>query len=253
MNNTMDFEYVLLLYSSSVIVSLITIACMLGLYYFMFRDLQRHRPDTLGLSASSSRYASSSSGDTSISGKQFSSCNSRHQSTPIPLPRPRLASATNSLNSLVDVEPFRLPDFWHSNVRGYFQTAEILFDHANVSDEVTKYAKLLDSLQKNHAVFPKITDILQNIPNDRPYSSLKAFLLKKYSSTTSDSVSALLHTRRRGDDSVLDYFQRLKTTLGDAFEPESNFQTELLRHCLLNSVDVDVRMNLYHYKHLPLD
>ena len=139
------------------------------------------------------------------------SCNSRHQSTPIPLPRPRLASATNSLNSLVDIEPFRLPDFWYSNVRGYFQTAEILFDHANVSDEVTEYAKLLDSLQKNHAVFPKITDIVQNIPNDRPYSSLKAFLSKKYSSTTSDSVSALLHTRRRGDHSVLDYFQRLNS------------------------------------------
>ena len=102
-------------------------------------------------------------------------------------------------------------------------------------------------------MFPKITDILQNIPNDRPYCSLKAFLLKKYSSTTSDSVSALLHTCRRSDDSVLDYFQRHKTTLGDAFEPESNFQTELLRHCLLNSVDVDVRINLYHFKHLPLD
>ena len=42
-------------------------------------------------------------------------------------------------------------------------------------------------------------------------------------------------------------------TLGDAFEPESNFQTELLRHCLLNSADVDVRMNLYHYEHLPLN
>ena len=27
----------------------------------------------------------------------------------------------------------------------------------------------------------------------------------------------------------------------------------VLRHCLLNSVDVDVRTNLYHYEHLPLD
>ena len=105
MNSAIDFEYVLLLYSNSVIGSLIAIVCMLGLNYFMFRDLQRNRPDTLGLSASSSRHAnisSSSSGDTSIAGPQFSSCNSRHQSTPIPLLRQRLASATSSLNSLVD-------------------------------------------------------------------------------------------------------------------------------------------------------
>ena len=52
---------------------------------------------------------------------------------------------------------------------------------------------------------------------------------------------------------MLDYFQRLKTTLGDAFEPESNFQAELLRHCFLNFVDADVQMNLYHYEHLALD
>ena len=169
------------------------------------------------------------------------------------MPRPRLASATSSLNSLVDVEPFQLPDFWHSNVREYFQTAKILFDDAYVSDEVTKYTKLLGSLQKNHAVFPKTIDILKNIPHDRPYSSLKASLLENFSNTTRDNVSALLHACQRDDDSVLDYFQRLKTILGDAFKPESNFQTKLLRHCLLNSIDVNVRMDLYHYEHLPLD
>ena len=102
-------------------------------------------------------------------------------------------------------------------------------------------------------MFPKITDILQNIPHDHPHSSLKVSLLEKLFSTTRNNVSALLHTCRCGDDSVLDYFQRLKTTLGDAFEPESNCQTELLRHCLLNSVDIDPRMNLYHYEHLPFD
>ena len=136
---------------------------------------------------------SSLSGDTSIAGPQFSSCNSRHQSTPVHLPRPRLATATSSLNSLVDVKPFRLPDFWHSNVRKYLQTAEILFDHANVSDEVTKYTKLLNSPQKNHAVFLKITDILQNIPQDCPYSSLKASPLEKFSSITRNNVSAFAH------------------------------------------------------------
>ena len=99
----------LLLYSSSVIGSQITIVCMLGLYYFMFRDSQRHQPDTLGLPASSSWHTNvnlSSSDDTSIAGPQFLPCNPRHQSTPIPLPRPRLATATSSLNSLVEVEPF---------------------------------------------------------------------------------------------------------------------------------------------------
>ena len=128
-----------------------------------------------------------------------------------------------------------------------------MFDHTNVSDEVTNYTKLLYSLQKNRAMFPKIIDILQNIPHDGPYSTLKASLLESFSNTTRDNVSALLDTCRRGDDSVLDYFQRLETSLGDAFEPKSNFQTELLRHCLLNSVDVDVQMNLYHHEHLPLD
>ena len=80
------------------------IAYMLCLYYFMFRDLQRHRPDTLGLPASPSMDTNvnySSSGDANIAGPQFSSCNPRHQSTPVSLPRPRLASATSSLNSLV--------------------------------------------------------------------------------------------------------------------------------------------------------
>ena len=42
-------------------------------------------------------------------------------------------------------------------------------------------------------------------------------------------------------------------TLGDAFEPKANFQAELRRYCLLNSVDGDVRTNFYLYEHLFLD
>ena len=99
--------------------------------------------------------------------------------TPVSTPGPKQAGATTSLNSLVDVEPFRLPDFWHSNVCGYFQTAEILFDHENVLDEVIKYTKLLDSLQNNRVVFSKISDILRNIPHGRPYSNLKASPVRK--------------------------------------------------------------------------
>ena len=110
----MNFKYVILLYSSSVIGNLLTIVCMLGLYYFMLRDLQRHQPHKFGLTSSSScsGYVNSSScDDTSNVDPQFLLCNPSHQSTPIPALRSRLAGVTISLNSLGEVVSLRLPDF----------------------------------------------------------------------------------------------------------------------------------------------
>ena len=147
----------------------------------MFRDLQRHQFYTSSLSASSGSNLNanlSSSGDITNVGPQFLSCNPRYQSFPIPTLGSRLAGATFSLNSLAEVESFRLLDFWHRDIRQYFQTAKILFNYANDMDEVTKYTKLLNLLQKNHTVFPKITDILKNIPHYCFYSCLNASLLE---------------------------------------------------------------------------
>ena len=79
-------------------------------------------------------------------------------------------------------------------------------------------------------MFPEITDILQNIPHERPYA--KKLPCWKNFPAPHVILSPLFCTLA---DVVKIWGSITFSDLNDAFEPESKFQAELLRHCLMTS------------------
>ena len=78
------------------------------------------------------------------------------------------------------------------NVVGYFKTIELLFnDNGVTSDsEHSKYASLVTALSKNKNALSKVTDILQGLDDQVPYSQFQTALLDRYSSEQITVVEA---------------------------------------------------------------
>ena len=179
--------------------------------------------------------------------------------SPTPRPRKRLELSTNSstensqLPSNLSQHSVHLPDFWPMNVIGYFKTIELLFNDNGVTSEHSKYAFLVTALSKNKNALSKVTDILQRLDDQVPYSQLKTALLDRYLSEQSESPHSLLYQCERGKDTVVEFLLRLKTRLGRHYDADSCLINDLIRHRLLESVDPQIRLGLYHYESGSVD
>ena len=116
--------------------------------------------------------------------------------SPTPRPRRRLKLSTKSstensqLPSNLSQHSVHLPDFWATNVVGYFKTIELLFNDNGVTSERSKYASLVTALSKDKNALSKVTDILQRLGDQVPYSQIKTALLDRYSSEQITVVEA---------------------------------------------------------------
>ena len=99
----------------------------------------------------------------------------------------------------------------------------------------------------------RVTDILQRLGDQVPYSQIKTALLDRYSSEQSESPHSLLYQCERGKDTVVDFLSRLKTRLGRHYDADSCLINDLIRHRLLESVDPQIRLGLYHYESGSVD
>jgi len=141
-----------------------------------------------------------------------------------------------------------IPDFWPKNVAGYFKTIEILFAEWGVNSESLKYTTLVTALSKNQSYLAKVADVLQHLDNNCPYTQLKKGLLERYSTDLSPSPLQIIHQCSRGSDTISEFLVRLKTNLGQHYDPQSSLLTDALKHKLLESVDPQTRLALYQYE-----
>ena len=106
-----------------------------------------------------------------------------------------------------------------------------------MSSESQKYRALLVSLSKRPSVLQRISDLLPSDIPDDPYTSLKTQLLARFSTPSKQYLSTLLNECNRGTLTVCEFLQKLRSTLSSHYDPSSQLHEDLLRHCILNSVD----------------
>ena len=101
-------------------------------------------------------------------------------------------------------ESIKLPNFWYHNVTAYFHTVELLFDHASILDEVSRYPKLIHALTKYIDVMKTLASVLQSLSREHPYTDLKNHLLRQYARRQITSIPVMLQTCNRRSESVTD-------------------------------------------------
>ena len=161
-------------------------------------------------------------------------------------------SSGSTINS-ASMSSASLPAFWPIRPREYFDFAEQFFQINGIADEQQRYCHLVSAIGNQPQTIAKVSDVLRHRQETNSYSQLKNALLNRYSSVCSDWTTQLLQNTKRGTMSCKDFLFQLRSTLGDLYIPRSVTQTDLLRYCLLNSLDKTTRLFLYQYEMGPLD
>ena len=91
----------------------------------------------------------------------------------------------------------KLPTFWTAQPTVWFLQAEAQFNIRKVTEDSTKYYYVVSALDQTTA--SRITDVLQNPPDNGLYDNLKKRLLETYGQSRRDRASKLLHLSGLGD------------------------------------------------------
>ena len=145
-----------------------------------------------------------------------------------------------------------LPPFWPNDPKGYFSACETLLEASRIKDEGLRYNALLNALTKSPDTLKKVHDMLPATNVKAPYTELKRKLIERFSTTGKQCLSGLLSNCRRGDLTAVGYLAQLRTTLGGHYGG-STLQDDLLRHCLLASVDSTTQKLLKLHDSLSVD
>ena len=169
-----------------------------------------------------------------------------------PLPSPNF---NNTFTSIIEPHHTTVPlgEFWVHDSIGFFKACEVLFAASEVSSESQKYRALLVSQSKRPSVLQRISDFLPSDIPDDPYTSLKTQLLERFSMPSKQCLSELLNECNRGTLTVCKFLQKLRYTLSSHYDPSSPLHEDLLRHCILNSVDPSTRKFLRLNDNMSLD
>ena len=177
-----------------------------------------------------------------------------HTSTPttsLPNQNHTLSFSDNSpQNSTL---PLLLPDFWEFNATGYFHSIELIFEDKNVITELSKYCLLIQALSKTAHVLKRMSDVIRTVDSTTPYTVLKLALIQRYTSRSSSCLQTILDECDRNESTVSEYLMRLHSLLGEHYDSSSPLHRDLIRHKLLESLDPQLRLCLYHYEDGPLD
>jgi hypothetical protein len=107
----------------------------------------------------------------------------------------------------------RLPPFWPDQPRLWFAQAEAQFALASVTSEKTKFNYVISQLEYRHAA--EVEDIIISPPADEPYTTLKAELVRRLSSSRDQRVCQLLTHEEMGDRKPSQFLRHLKSLAPD--------------------------------------
>jgi hypothetical protein len=107
----------------------------------------------------------------------------------------------------------RLPPFWPDRPRLWFAQAEAQFNLASVPSETTKFNYVVSQLEYRHAA--EVEDIIILPPANEPYTTLKAELVRRLSSSRDQSVRQLLTQEEIGDRKPFQFLRHLKSLAPD--------------------------------------
>ena len=98
-----------------------------------------------------------------------------------------------------------------------------------------------------------MSDVLASVDTDTSYTTLKAALIQRYTSQSSGCLQSILNECCRGNKSVSEYLIELRSRLGEHYDTRSLLHMDLLKHKLMESLDPQSRLCLYHYENEPIE
>ena len=102
-----------------------------------------------------------------------------------------------------------LPPFWPDRPGIWIAQTEAQFAIANVTSERTKFNYVISQLEYRHAA--EVEDIIVAPPAVEPYTTLKAELVRRLSSSRDQRVRQLLTHEEMGDRKPFQFLRHLKS------------------------------------------
>jgi hypothetical protein len=119
----------------------------------------------------------------------------------------------SSQGGLIHRAAVRLPPFCPDRPGLWFAQAEAQFNLASVTSEKTKFNYVISQLEYRHAA--DVEDIIITPPADEPYTTLKAELVRRLSSSRDQRVRQLLTHEEMGDRKPSLFLRHLKSLAPD--------------------------------------
>ena len=149
----------------------------------------------------------------------------------------QLLSALQMINvSDVHAVSLKLPKFWPSRAKGWFEQAESQFVLRGITKDETKYHHVMSSLDMD--TVDRLTGFLDNPPTENKYDALKAKMVTKFAPLEYERGVQLLDITAQGLETPGKLMDRMLRLWSD-MNPEAMFRTAFL--CQMPS---DVRMTL---------
>lgn len=147
--------------------------------------------------------------------------------------------ATGQPSGDVGAVRLRLPQFWPSDPLLWFAQVEAQFSTAKITGQLTKFHQVIAVLSPEVAT--EVRDLILTPPNQNPYDTLKAELVRRTSISEQRRLQQLLTTEELGDKTPSQMLRRLQQLLGDS---PTTFDPWLLRELFLQRLPATVRMVL---------
>lgn len=97
----------------------------------------------------------------------------------------------SSANELQSVNAkITMPEFWHQNIKVWFQQVEAQFALFRIQADITKYNLLLTQLKPN--VLTQVASLVENPPENNKYDALKNEIINVFSDSEQRRIKTLL-------------------------------------------------------------
>lgn len=104
---------------------------------------------------------------------------------------PNFHSELQSVNAKIT-----MPEFWHQNIKVWFQQVEAQFSLFRIQADITKYNLLLTQLKPN--VLTQVSSLVENPPENNKYDALKNQLISVFSDSEQRRIKTLLSGMQLG-------------------------------------------------------
>ncbi|HBK82805.1 MAG TPA: hypothetical protein DDZ41_04285 [Flavobacterium sp.] len=122
-------------------------------------------------------------------------------------------SKTNVVNSATKINiPY--PPFWEEMPDVWFSQMENIFKVKRIKSDEQQYLHTVANLPVS--IVASSVDIIQNLPNEGKYETLKNVIIKRKTLTDSQRLEKLLESTEIGDRSPSQFWRDLKSTAGNS-------------------------------------